>query len=96
MNDQLIDRMGEIAGLKKDKILGDRTSVYAYIPEDAFIAGNDNIFKVKETNLIGDRYLHTLTNSMTIISDKPTNEISFDIDMSKVMYFDIPIGSRIK
>ena len=96
MNDKLIDRMGEIAGLKKDKILCDRTSVYAYIPEDAFIAGNDNIFKVKETNLIGDRYLHTLTNSMTIISDKPTNEISFDIDMSKVMYFDIPIGSRIK
>ena len=96
MNDQLIDRMGEIAGLKKDGILGNRTSVYAYIPEDAFITGDSNTFKVKETNLIGDKYLHTLINSMTIISDKPTNEISFDINMSKVMYFDIPTGSRIK
>ena len=96
VNDQLIDRMDEIAGLKKDEILRDRTSLYVYIPEDAVIAGNSNTFKVKETNLIGDRYLHTLTNSMTIISDKPTNEISFDIDMSKVMCFDIPTGSRIK
>lgn len=96
VNDQLIDRMGEIAGLKKDEILKDKTSVYVYIPEDAFIVGSTNTLQVKETIPVNNRYLYTLSNNMTVLSNKVSDRISFDIDTSKISYFDIPSGRRIK
>lgn len=96
VNDQLIDRMGEITAMEKYEILKDKTSVYVYIPEDAFIVGSTNTLQVKETIPVDNRYLYTLSNNMTVLSNKVSDRISFDIDMSKVSYFDIPSGRRIK
>ena len=96
VNNKLIDRMGEITAMEKDEILKDKTSVYVYIPEDAFIVGSTNTLQVKETIPVDNRYLYTLSNNMTVLSNKVSDRISFDIDMSKVSYFDISSGRRIK
>jgi len=92
----LVDRMGHLKHMYTESEFLPR-SVYLYILNEAIENGDDNTLKVRRVKELEDgTFRHVMRNGMIIIREQKYDEIQFNIDLSKCMFFDIMTGLRVR